>query len=262
MTTRYPISELAAAVVAAEVIGEAREALTDDWPDLSPSESYAIQDAALKLRLDRGEQVVGVKLGLTSITKQRQMNVNEPLTAWLTDAMALIPGAPVPHDRLIHPRAEPEIVFVMGERLEGPGVDAETALAAVAKVTCGIEIIDSRYRDFRFRLPDVIADNASAAFFTTGPTHTDPLDVDLAIEKCEVTVDGKVVAVGCGADVQGHPAKALALAANALAARGHVIEAGWTVLTGGITDAVALEANSRFEVRFDHLGTLALNSAG
>ena len=95
------------------------------------------------------------------------MNVTSPLTGWLTDEMVLPLEKPIPHQLLIHPRVEPEIVFVMSSRLEGPGVSAGDALAAVDTVLCGLEIIDSRYRSFRFTLPDVIADNASAAHFLT-----------------------------------------------------------------------------------------------
>ncbi len=128
-----------------------------------------MQDETLRRRLDRGERLVGVKLGLTSRAKQQRMGMAAPLTAWLTDAMVLPAGAAVPRDRLIHPRAEPEIVFVMRDRLAGPGVTAATALAAVGAVYGGVEVIDSRYRDFRFTLPDVVADNASSGCFVTGP---------------------------------------------------------------------------------------------
>ena len=101
------------------------------------------------------------------MAKQQRMGIATPLTAWLTDAMVLPAGAAVPRDQLIHPRAEPEIVFVMRDRLAGPGVTAATALAAVGSVHGGVEIIDSRYRDFRFTLPDVVADNASTGCFVT-----------------------------------------------------------------------------------------------
>ena len=261
MATTDRISETAAALIAAETNQLECEPLTDTWPDLLPAVAYDIQDAALRIRLARGEHLVGVKLGLTSVAKQRQMNVDSPLTAWLTDAMALEPGAAIPRNRLIHARAEPEIVFYMGDRLAGPGVTRERALAAVAAVGCGIEILDSRYRDFRFKLADVIADNASSAFFFAGLTRVSPSEVDLSAEKCEVIVGGTRVAEGFGRDVQGHPAEALALAANSLSTRGHAIEAGWVVLTGGMTDAVVLPCTSTFEVRFAHLGDLIIRSS-
>jgi len=244
---------------AQELLGRTAEGeqLTATWPSLDLATAYAIQDEALRLRQERGETVVGVKLGLTSRAKQERMGIAEPLLAWLTDAMVLPAGAPVP--QLIHPRAEPELVFVMGERLAGPGVTAATALAAVSRVYGGIEIIDSRYRDYRFTLPDVVADNASSALFGLGPIGLPPSEVDLSLEAALLEVDGHIVDTATGAAVQGHPAEALALAANSLAARGLALEPGWLVLTGGMTDAVELNPGSRVAAHFSHLGSVTVS---
>ncbi len=250
---------------AASVLLEAEESrtdrgpITDEWPELDLETAYAVQDETLRRRLDRGERLIGVKLGLTSRAKQRRMNIASPLTAWLTDAMVLPAGDPVPQDRLIHPRAEPEIVFVMRDRLTGPGVTAATALAAVATVCAGIEIIDSRYRDFTFTLPDVVADNASSGFFVTGPVARSPAELDLTLEACLVEADGQIVDSATGAAVQGHPAEALALAANDLGRRGLAIEPGWIVLTGGMTDAVFVTPGSALAAHFTHLGSIFLS---
>jgi 2-oxo-3-hexenedioate decarboxylase len=250
---------------AATVLLEAEESrtdrgpITDEWPELDLETAYAVQDETLRRRLDRGERLIGVKLGLTSRAKQRRMNIASPLTAWLTDAMVLPAGDPVPQDRLIHPRAEPEIVFVMRDRLAGPGVTAATALAAVAAVCAGIEIIDSRYRDFTFTLPDVVADNASSGFFVTGPVARSPAELDLTLEACLVEADGQIVDSATGAAVQGHPAEALALAANDLGRRGLAIDPGWIVLTGGMTDAVFVTPGSALAAHFTHLGSIFLS---
>ncbi|WP_184729281.1 2-keto-4-pentenoate hydratase [Saccharopolyspora phatthalungensis] len=232
--------------------------LTEDWPDLDVATGYAIQDEALRLRRERGETLVGLKLGLTSRAKQQRMGIDAPLLAWLTDAMILPAGVPVPE--LIHPRAEPELVFVMGKRLAGPGATAATALAAVSHVCAGIEIIDSRYCDYKFTLPDVVADNGSSAFFSLGPVSKPPSELDLSLEAALVEVDGKIVDTATGAAVQGHPAEALALAANALAARGLAIEPGWVVLTGGMTDAVEMKSGSRVAAHFSNLGSVTLTA--
>ncbi|WP_020664358.1 fumarylacetoacetate hydrolase family protein [Amycolatopsis benzoatilytica] len=251
---------MTAEIVAAaqELLGRTEESgqLTETWPDLDLATAYAIQDEALRLRQERGETVVGVKLGLTSRAKQERMGIAEPLLAWLTDAMVLPAGAPMP--RLIHPRAEPELVFVMGERLAGPGVTAATALAAVSRVYGGIEIIDSRYRDYRFTLPDVVADNGSSALFGLGPVGVAPTELDLSLEAALLEVDGQIVDTATGAAVQGHPAEALALAANSLAARGLALEPGWLVLTGGMTDAVDLRPGARVAAHFSHLGSVTI----
>ena len=236
-----------------------REPLTDEWPDLDLETAYAVQDEVLRRKVAAGERVVGVKLGLTSRAKQQRMNVHAPLTGWLTDAMVLPAGVPVPQGELIHPRAEPELVFVLGSALEGPGVTAASALAAVDMVYGGLEIIDSRYRDFRFTLPDVVADNASSARFVIGPVGRRPGELDLALEACLLEVDGAIVDSATGAAVQGHPAEALALAANDLAQRGLRLEPGWIVLTGGMTDAVFTHPGGVVAAHFTNLGSVVVS---
>jgi 2-oxo-3-hexenedioate decarboxylase len=200
-----------------------------------------------------------VKLGLTSRAKQLRMGISSPLVAWLTDAMVLPAGAPLPRESLIHPRAEPEIVFVMAQRLAGPDMTASRALGAVGQVCSGIEIIDSRYRDFRFTLPDVVADNASSGLFVLGSVGVRPDSLDLVAEACLLEVDGQEVDRATGAAVQGHPAEALALAANVLAERGLAIEPGWIVLTGGMTDAVSVAPGAQIAAHFTHLGSITVD---
>jgi 2-oxo-3-hexenedioate decarboxylase len=254
----WTAEDIATELLSCEQERRTRPPFTDDWPDLDLATAYAIQDETLRRRLERGEQLVGVKLGLTSRAKQRRMSVSSPLVAWLTDAMVLPAGEPVPQSALIHPRAEPEIVFVMKHRLQGPGVTAATALAAVDRVFAGAEIIDSRYEDFRFTLPDVVADNASSGAFVVGSVGRAPEALDLAMEAVLVEVDGQVVDSATGAAVQGHPGEALAFAANALASRGHAIEAGHIVLTGGMTDAVPVPAGARVAFHFTSLGSISI----
>lgn len=260
MTAVRTIAAAADALLAAEDERQARARLSDEWPELDLALAYEIQDETLRRRLDRGERLVGVKLGLTSRAKQQRMGIDSPLVAWLTDAMVLPAGDPVPTDGLIHPRAEPEIVFAMGRRLAGPGVTAGQALGAVDRVHGGIEIIDSRYADFRFTLPDVVADNASSGRFVVGAVSRPTYDLDLSLEACLVDLDGTVTDSATGAAVQGHPAEALALAANVLADRGLSLEPGWLVLTGGMTDAVPMPAGTALTVSFSRLGTISVRS--
>ncbi len=250
--------EIAQALLDAERAGRSRPSLEAQWPGLTLDAAYEVQAVSLRRRLARGEQLVGLKLGLTSAAKQAQVGVREPITASLTDAMALELGAPVPLGRLIHPRAEPEIAFRMGARLEGPGVTLQSAMAAVDGVCAAVEIIDSRFDSFNFTLPEVVADNASAAGFVVGATEVSPDALDLTLEPCLVEVDGRAVDSATGAAVMGHPGLALAQAANALAERGMAVEAGWTVLTGGMTNAVPLAGLRTMTVRFGALGSIVL----
>jgi 2-oxo-3-hexenedioate decarboxylase len=255
----WSVDRAATELLHAQDTPAARDPLTDEWRDLDLRMAYAIQDETLCRRVERGEHVVGVKLGLTSRAKQQRMGISSPLVAWLTDAMTLPTGAPLDGESLIHPRAEPELVFVMKARLCGPGVTAPQAMSAVGRVYAGIEIIDSRYRDFRFTLPDVVADNASSARYLTGSIGLAPERLDLALEACLLEVDGVIVDSATGAAVQGHPAEALALAANTLAERGLAIEPGWIVLTGGMTDAVPVSPGTAVRVHFSHLGSLVVH---
>jgi 2-oxo-3-hexenedioate decarboxylase len=256
--TTWTEDTVATELLACEAERRDRVKFTDEWPELDVATGYRIQAETLRRRLARGEQITGVKLGLTSKAKQERMGVSTPLVAWLTDAMVLEEGQPVPQHALIHPRIEPEIVFVMRDRLEGLGVTAEQALAAVGEVRGGAEVIDSRYRDFRFTAGDVLADNASSGAYLLGGVALDPSALDLAAEAVEVIVDGEVVHKATGADVLGHPAEALALAVNDLAGRGLALEAGWVVLTGGMSDAVYATPGATVTCRFATLGDVVL----
>lgn len=220
--------------------------------------AYAIQDELLELRLRRGERVVGAKLGLTSLAKQRQMGVDEPVFGWLTDGMAIPSGVPFQLSQGIHPRAEPELVFHLGVALRGPGVTARTALDACRTVTAGMELIDSRWQDFEFDAADVVADNTSAFRFVTGPHGVDPRSVDLALCGVLLEVDGVLEHTAAGAATMGHPAEALALLANHLGRRGQGLEPGHVVFSGGLTAAVPLHHGTVVDVTFAHLGGLCL----
>jgi 2-oxo-3-hexenedioate decarboxylase len=254
---RVDITEAASILLAAEAAKRTCDQLTKRWPEMSVADAYAIQAEALRMRLARGEKLVGIKLGLTSKAKQVQMKVGSPTTAWLTDAMRLDEGL-MPASAAAHPRAEPEIVVTINRRLQGPGVTAADAVAALGEVRCGIEILDSRYENFKFTLQDVVSDNASSGRFVLGKTVVPASRLDLVAEECVFKIDGKQVATATGAAVMGHPAEAIAWAANFLTERGHAIEAGWIIMTGGMTDAYAVNPGAEVVASFTHLGTVTV----
>ncbi|MFE2120612.1 2-keto-4-pentenoate hydratase [Rhodococcus aetherivorans] len=254
----WSAARVADVLLRAEDTATPQTSILAEWDGLDLGTAYAAQDIALRMRLARGERLTGVKLGVTSKAKQRQVGVDSPSTAWLTDRMILPIGEPVTREKMIHARAEPEIAFVMGRRLEGPGVSAATALAAVEHVVGAIEIIDSRFSGYQFSMMDAVADNNSSGRYVTGPVGRAPEDLDLALEACLLEVDGEVVDSATGAAVHGHPAEALAFAANTLAERGLAIEAGWVVLTGGMTDAVPVQPGARIAAHFTTLGTVTV----
>jgi 2-keto-4-pentenoate hydratase len=220
--------------------------------------AYAVQDAVVSARVAHGGTVVGAKLGLTSAAKQRQMNVAEPLYGWITSDMALDIGQPLAVAKYIQPRCEPEIAFLLGENLSGAQVTAAHVLAATAAVYPAIDVLDSRFAGYSFTLPDVVADNASAAGFLLGGQATSPAGIDLRLVGVVLEKNGALVATAAGAAVLGHPAASVAWLVRALAARGRGLKAGQVVLSGALTEAVPVTAGDVIAVRFDRLGTLEL----
>ncbi len=249
----WTVERMAVGLLDAADSGAGLAPLTAQWPELDVVTAYVIQDELLRLRLDRGERLAGVKL--------ERLGAAPPVTGWLTDAMVLPSGgARVSRKGLIRPGAQPQIVFHAGSRLAGPGVTAAAAMAAVTAVSCGIELIDSRYSGTGAPAPaDVIADNASSGRFATGPVTRQPSAVDLALEACLLDVDGQVVDSATGAAVSGHPAEALAFAANELARRGLAIQSGWLVLTGGMTDPVPCPPGTAVAAHFTSFGSVFLS---
>lgn len=232
--------------------------ITDDHPGMDWEDAYAIQDRLLQRQLARGARLVGLKCGLTSRAKMQQMGVTEPVFGFLVDAFALSDGAAVPVAELIHPKVEPEIAFVLKHELRGPGCHVGAVLAATDFVLPGIEVIDSRYRDFKFDMKSVIADNTSAARFVVGGRARQVHEVDLRTCGVVLEKNGQPVALGAGAAVLGHPAAAVAALANHLGRRGHTIPAGTLILSGGVTEAVAVAPGDCVTLRAQGMGQVGL----
>lgn len=226
-----------------------------DSEDLDVADGYRVQERLLELHLEGGERLSGRKLGFTSLAKQRQMGVHEPVTGFLTDAMELAPG-PLTLSHLRQPRVEPEIAFRLGADLGGLDVDRETVLAATAEVLAAIEVLDSRYRDFRFTLADVVADDTSAVHYVLATSGVDPSAIDLVGEQVEFAVDGGEIVRASGEDVLGDPA-----AAVAWLARRRPLRAGEVILSGGMTDAIAVAPGDVVRATYSTLGELVLTVA-
>lgn len=244
-----------AALTATEIAmltGEGREIAIDD--------AYGIQSASIARRLERGERAVGMKMGLTSRAKMEQVGVHEPIYGVLTSSMIVNDGGIVRLEEHCHPRVEPEIAFILRTDLRGP-VTPVQALAAVEGACAALEVIDSRYRDFKFTLPDVIADNTSAARFVLGSTLVPVEGLNLANLGIIFEINGRIVETGSSAAVLEHPARSLAELANMLARRGEYLRAGQIVLSGGATAAVELESGDHVRAIVEEIGTAELRVA-
>jgi 2-keto-4-pentenoate hydratase len=227
--------------------------LTDDHPELDLAAAYRVQRL---LRPDR-EQLAGWKLGVTSRAKQRQVNISEPAYGFLRAEHAVDLGAPLRVSELIQPRAEPEIVFTLGADLAGPHVTANQFLAACSGVAVGLEILDSRYRDYRFTIADVVADNTSAGRYVTG-APVNPAGIDLRLVGVVLQHNGEVAGTASGSAALGHPAAAGAWLVRALHEHGEGLRAGEIVFSGGLTAAVPLSVGDTVVAEIDRLGTVEL----
>lgn len=224
--------------------------------DLDVDDAYAIQALSIGRRLGRGERLVGVKMGLTSRAKMAQVGVDSVIWGRLTDTMMHADGAPLTLAGFVHPRVEPEIAFLIGEPLAGR-VTGLQAMRALAGVAAAAEIIDSRYENFQFTLPDVIADNSSSSAFVVGDWHPPSTPIDnLGIV---VAIDGRPTEVGSSAAILGNPVRSLVEAARMVADAGMRLEPGWIVLAGGATAAVPLAAGSSYRVEVATLGRVGFS---
>jgi 2-oxo-3-hexenedioate decarboxylase len=218
--------------------------------------AYEVQAASVARRLGRGEAPVGVKMGFTSRAKMVQMGLSDLIWGRLTSGMVREDGGTVDLRHGIHPRIEPEVAFLLGHRLSGPVSPAQAGLA-VAAVAPAMEIIDSRYRDFQFTLPDVIADNTSASGFVVGAWQLP--STDLANLGMVLEVDGVVTQVGSSAAILGHPLRSLAAASRLAGEHGLALEPGWVVLAGGATAAIALKAGTHVRTVVQGLGQVQIS---
>jgi 2-oxo-3-hexenedioate decarboxylase len=229
--------------------------ITHEAPELTMEDGYDIQRLLIARRLERGENLVGMKMGLTSKAKMEQVGVHRPIYGHLTSGMRLNDGDALDRSEHIHPRAEPEVCFVMQRDLEGP-TTTEEALDAIAYVTAAIEVIDSRYRDFEFTLEDVVADNSSSSKFVLGTRRVAADDLDLGNLGMVLNQNGEAVETGSTAAILEHPLRSLVHLANMLAERDEVIEAGSLVLSGGATAAIHVDTGDHVLLETDGLGTV------
>ena len=220
------------------------------------NDAYEIQRSSIERRLERGERRVGVKMGFTSRAKMQQMGLADVIWGRLTDAMQMEEGGNVERSRFVHPRVEPELAFLLKKPLSG-NVTGPEALAAVEAIAPALEIIDSRYQDFKFTLPEVIADNASSSGFVMGGWH-DPR-IDFSNLGLVLSIDGRPVQMGSTAALLGHPLRSLVAAARLSAAAGEPLQAGWIVLAGGATPAEWIRPGQHVSVEMQTLGSAAFH---
>jgi 2-keto-4-pentenoate hydratase len=230
--------------------------LTQTFGDFTIEQAYQIQLSQVEQWQRAGRVIKGHKVGLTSLAMRRQIGVDESDYGHLTDSMFHLDSEPIDLGRYLQPRIEPEVAFVLGKDLAGPGVTAADAAAAVTFALPALELIDSRIRDWKITLVDTVADNASSGGLILGNSPHSLSQLDLALGGCLLTKNGRLAETGAGAAVLGHPLNALVWLANTVAARGVTLRAGDVVLPGSITASLPVTAGETVTATFAGLGSV------
>jgi 2-oxopent-4-enoate/cis-2-oxohex-4-enoate hydratase len=233
---------------------EVLEPLTNRHPDITIEDAYHIQQRMLSRRLEAGEKVVGKKIGVTSAAVMNMLGVNQPDFGYMLDGMIYNEGEAIPIDTLIQPKAEGEIAFMMKKDLMGPGVTVADVLAATEGVMACFEIVDSRIRDWKIKIQDTVADNASCGVFVLGDRLVDPRDVDLTTCGMVLEKNGDIVATGAGAATLGNPVNAMVWLANTLGRLGIPLKAGEVVLSGSLGPMIPVAKGDALRVTIGGIG--------
>lgn len=232
------------------------EPLTSRETDLTIEDAYHISLHMLNRRLATGERVIGKKIGVTSKPVQTMLNVHQPDFGFLTDRMQYRDGDEMPiSTRLIQPRAEGELAFLLKRDLTGPGVTEADVLAATECVMPCFEIVDSRIRDWKIRIQDTVADNASSGLFLVGRDAVSPHQVDFLNARMSVEKNGKPLSTGTGAVSIGSPLYCVMWLANTLGQFGIPLKAGEIILSGSLVPLEPVVAGDHMRVTVEGMGS-------
>jgi len=231
---------------------------TDDDPSLGMADGYAIQRELIELLLADGDRIVGHKVGLTSKPMQKMVGVDSPDYGPVLASTIYRDGDTIPASRFIAPKIEAEIVFVIGERLEGPGVTVTQAHAAIAGAVAAMEIVDSRIADWRIKLADTVAALASNGAMATSSRIVPITDIDTRLIGMTLTRNGELIDTGAGAAALGDPVAVVAWLANVLGGDGVALEPGHLIMTGALHAAVPMTPGDVFRAEFDRLGPITV----
>jgi 2-keto-4-pentenoate hydratase len=235
---------------------------TDTEPDLDMADGYAIQSELVPLLLADGDRIIGHKVGVTSRAMQKLIGIDSPDHGPVLASTVYRDGDLVPLHRFIQPRIEAEIVFVLGERLAGPGVTVTQAHAAIAGAVAGMEIVDSRIEDWRIKLADTVADLASNGAMATSSRIVPIEGLDTRLIGMTLTRNGELIDTGAGAAALGDPVAVVAWLANVLGENGVALEAGHLIMTGALHAAVPMTPGDVFRAEFDRLGPVTIRVGG
>jgi 2-keto-4-pentenoate hydratase len=234
------------------------EPFTDADPSLGMADGYAIARQLTSMLVDDGDTVIGYKVGLTSTAMQQMIGVDSPDHGPVLGSTVYADGAAVSLGHFIQPKIEAEIAFVLGAPLRGPGVTVLAARRAIEGMVAAMEIVDSRFADWRIRLADTVADLASNGAVALSSRVIPLGDLDPRLIGMVLTRRGVLVDTGAGAAALGDPIAVVAWLANTLGEMGAGLEAGQLVMTGALHAAVPMQAGDVYRAEFDRLGSVTV----
>lgn len=246
----------------AVVTGKGVQPLTSLDPALTITEAYQVQLVTIDRKVKAGSKIVGKKIGLTSLAMQKLLGVDQPDYGHLLDDMVVENGGIIPFHRVLQPKVEAEIAFILKKDLIGPRVSTLDVLMATDYVLPALEIVDSRVADWKIKLQDTVADNASSGLYVLGGNPVRPDAIDLPMVGSVLYKNGEVMNTGVGAAALGNPATCVAWLANKLFEFGITLKAGEVILSGALSAAVNAAPGDQFSARLAHLGEVSVSFKG
>ncbi len=232
--------------------------ITNQYPDMTIEDAYAVQKRMIDRRVQDGEVIVGKKIGVTSRAVMNMLGVYQPDFGYMMDRMIVNEGESIAMSTLIQPKAEGEIAFLLKKDLMGPGLSNADILAATECVIPCFEIVDSRIRDWKIKIQDTVADNASCGVFVLGDSAVSPRKVDLSTCGMVLEKNGEIIATGSGAAAMGAPVNAITWLANTLGRLGVPLKAGEVVLSGALAAMFPCAAGDNFRVSIGGIGACSV----
>jgi 2-oxopent-4-enoate/cis-2-oxohex-4-enoate hydratase len=232
--------------------------ISDKYPEMTIEHAYQVQKRMTDRRVADGETIVGKKIGVTSRAVMNMLGVYQPDFGYMTDRMIVNEGETIAMSRMIQPKAEGEIAFLLKKDLMGPGLTNADILAATEAVIPCFEIVDSRIRDWKIKIQDTVADNASCGLFVLGDNAVSPRKVDLSTCGMVLEKNGEIIATGSGAAAMGSPVNAITWLANTLGSLGVPLKAGEVVLSGALAAMFPCAAGDNFRVSIGGIGSCSV----
>ena len=236
--------------------------LTERFPDIKVEDSYEISKVMTENRVAAGEKVIGKKIGLTSKVVQNMLGVGQPDFGFLTDGMAYSQGEEMPiSEKLIQPKAEGEIAFIMKRDVMGPGLTVADIMAATECVMPCFEVVDSRVENWKIKIQDTVADNASCGLFVLGDQAVSPRSIDLRTVGMVVEKNGSGISTGAGAAALGSPVNCVTWLANMMGQFGIPLKAGEVILSGSLVPMEPVVAGDYMSVSIGGIGNASVRFA-